>query len=178
MKAFGYNHHGGPEVFQEYDVATPTPAPNQLLIRTIAIGLNNRERAERAGGYGGGTSAPLIPGRDVVGEVQSVGSQVTEFGEGELVLTHTEEGYAEFVLADLDATVRVPDGITPTRAAGLITPGLTAYKTVKYFADVKPGQTVIIKGRCGRRRFNCRSDCDRSWGNCHWHCLQPQPAIC
>lgn len=150
MKAFGYNHHGGPEVFQEYDVATPTPAPNQLLIRTIAIGLNNRERAERAGGgYGGGTSAPLIPGRDVVGEVQSVGSQVTEFGEGELVLTHTEEGYAEFVLADLDATVRVPDGITPTRAAGLITPGLTAYKTVKYFADVKPGQTVIIKGAAG-----------------------------
>ncbi|KRM42460.1 NADP-dependent oxidoreductase [Lentilactobacillus parafarraginis] len=150
MKAFGYNHHGGPEVFQEYDVATPTPAPNQLLIRTIAIGLNNRERAERAGGgYGGGTSAPLIPGRDVVGEVQRVGSQVTEFGEGELVLTHTEEGYAEFVLADLDATVRVPDGITPTRAAGLITPGLTAYKTVKYFADVKPGQTVIIKGAAG-----------------------------
>jgi NADPH:quinone reductase-like Zn-dependent oxidoreductase len=147
MKAYGYEQHGAPDVFQEYEVADPTPATNQLLVRTIAIGLNNRERAERAGM--GRLGSPLIPGRDVVGEVAKVGANASAFAVGELVMTHTEQGYAEYVLADLDATVQVPDGITPTRAAGLITPGLTAYKAVKYFAGVKSGETVIIKGASG-----------------------------
>ena len=127
MKAYGYEKHGDPEVFQEYEVPEPTPAANQVLIRTIAVGLNNRERAERAGGFGSMPS-PYIPGRDVVGEIVKVGERVSDLSEGELVMTHTERGYAEFVLGNLDATVVVPDGITPTRAAGLITPGLTAYK--------------------------------------------------
>lgn len=148
MKAFGYDHHGSPDVFQEYDVPEPSPSANQLLVRTIAVGLNNRERSERAGGFGAVTS-PTIPGRDVVGEVTKVGKNIDDFVEGDLVLTHTEHGYAEFVLAESDATVEVPDGITPTRAAGIITPGLTAYKTVKYFANVQPGQTVIVKGASG-----------------------------
>ncbi|MCV3741323.1 NADP-dependent oxidoreductase [Lentilactobacillus hilgardii] len=148
MKAFGYDHHGAPDVFQTYDIPTPSPAADQLLIRTIAIGLNNRERAERAGGYGS-IDSPVIPGRDVVGEVTIVGGRVSGFSKGDLVLTHTEHGYAEFVLADLDATVKVPDGITPTRAAGMITPGLTAYKAVKFFGNVKAGQTVIVKGASG-----------------------------
>lgn len=148
MKAFGYEHHGAPEVFQAYDIPTPSPSANQLLVRSIAIGLNNRERAERAGGYGG-ISGPLIPGRDVVGEVMTVGKRVSGFSEGDLVLTHTEHGYAEFVLADLDATVKLPDGITPTKAAGIITPGLTAYKAVTFFGNVKAGQTVVVKGASG-----------------------------
>ncbi|EHO51843.1 zinc-binding dehydrogenase [Lentilactobacillus kisonensis] len=39
--------------------------------------------------------------------------------------------------------------MTPTRVAGIITPGLTAYKAVKFFAGVQPGQTVIVKGASG-----------------------------
>lgn len=148
MKAYGYEQHGDPDVFQEYEVPEPKPSANQVLIRTIAVGLNNRERAERAG-MGGGLSSPYIPGRDVVGEIVQVGDRVSELGVGEMVMTHSENGYAEFVLGDLDATVVVPDGITPTRAAGIITPGLTAYKAVKYFANVQPGQTVIVKGASG-----------------------------
>lgn len=148
MKAYGYEKHGDPEVFQEYEVPEPTPAANQVLIRTIAVGLNNRERAERAGGFGSMPS-PYIPGRDVVGEIVKVGERVADLSDGELVMTHSERGYAEFVLGNLDATVVVPDGITPTRAAGLITPGLTAYKAVKYFANVQPDQTVIVKGASG-----------------------------
>lgn len=148
MKAYGYEKHGTPDVFQEYDVPKPEPASNQVLIKTIAIGLNNRERAERSGGFGT-LSIPNIPGRDVVGEVVEVGDRVDQFVVGELVMTHTEHGYAEFVLGDLDATVGVPDGITPTRAAGLITPGLTAYKAVKYFGNIQSGQTVIVKGASG-----------------------------
>lgn len=148
MKAFGYEHHGAPDVFQTYDIPTPSPAADQLLVKTIAIGLNNRERAERAGGYGG-IGTPTIPGRDVVGEVVMVGGEVTGFSEGDLVLTHTEHGYAEYALADLNATVKLPNGITPTKAAGIITPGLTAYKAVKFFANLQSGQTVIVKGASG-----------------------------
>lgn len=147
MKAYGYVKHGSPDVFQEYEIEKPTPAPDQVLVQTIAVGLNNRERSERANG--GSLGSPLIPGRDVVGEVTEIGSRISDFGVGELVMTHTERGYAEYVLADVDATVHVPGGITPNRAAGIITPGLTAYKAVKYFANVQPDQTVIVKGASG-----------------------------
>ncbi|GAA3198124.1 NADP-dependent oxidoreductase [Lentilactobacillus kefiri] len=147
MKAFGYEKHGAPEVFQEYDVPEPTISADQVLIQTIAVGLNNRERAEWENGRS--TTSPYIPGRDVVGEIVKVGDQVSDLSVGQTVMTHTEHGYAEYVVGDLDATVVVSDGLTPTRAVGLITPGLTAYKAVKYFADVKPGQTVIVKGASG-----------------------------
>lgn len=148
MKVIGFDHTGGPEVFEERNVAAPTPAATQLLIKVSAIGLNNRERAERAGEFG-----PIhgftVTGRDVVGTVSAVGATVTGFNVGDTVAAHAEEGYAEAVLADPDATVKLPDGITVSTAAALITPGITAYRAVTTFSHVKAGQKVIVKGATG-----------------------------
>ncbi|WP_288531829.1 NADP-dependent oxidoreductase [uncultured Secundilactobacillus sp.] len=148
MKVIGFDHVGGPDVFEERTVDTPQPAADELLVKVIAIGLNNRERAERAGEFGP-ISGFTVTGRDIVGTVESVGPNVKDFTPGEVVASHVENGYAEYVVAQPSATTPVPSGIMPTTAAALITPGITAYRAITTFAHVTAGQTVIVKGASG-----------------------------
>ncbi|WP_416353579.1 NADP-dependent oxidoreductase [Agrilactobacillus fermenti] len=151
MLAFGYRRYGGPEVFEVIDIPEPQPKKNELLLDVLAVGLNNRERAERAGtGYGGHTSGLIISGRDAVGRIIGVGTNLTtDFRKGMLVATHTEHAYAAQVLAEPDNSALIPENVTPTTAAGLITPGITAYKAIHLFAQIHAGDTVIVKGASG-----------------------------
>ncbi|KRM33513.1 nadph quinone reductase [Agrilactobacillus composti DSM 18527 = JCM 14202] len=149
MLAFGYRHSGGPDVFEALDIPTPKPGANELLLDTVAVGLNNRERTERAQGSFAGTTYQ-ISGRDAVGRVAEVGANLkNDFKVGQLVATHSEHTYAAAVLAEPANSALVPAGVDPVVAAGLITTGITAYKAVHYFAKVKTGQTVIVKGASG-----------------------------
>jgi len=148
MLAYGYRKFGGPAVFETIDQPALKPAANQVVIATLAVNLNDEDRIERLGANAE-TPLPVIPGHDVVGRVVQVGAAVTDLPVGTLVAAHTEHAYAEQVCLDADSTVTVPDNLSPTQAVSLITPGITAYKAVRYFADVQPDQTVIVKGAAG-----------------------------
>jgi len=148
MLAYGYRKFGGPAVFETLDQPALKPTANQVIITTLAVNLNDEDRIERLGANEA-TPLPVIPGHDVVGRVSQVGAAVTDISVGTLVAAHTEHAYAEQVCLDADSTVTVPDNLTPAQAVSLITPGITAYKTVRYFADIQPDQTVIVKGAAG-----------------------------
>ncbi|MFC6182416.1 NADP-dependent oxidoreductase [Lactiplantibacillus daowaiensis] len=148
MLAYGYRKFGGPAVFEALRQPALTPTPNQIVIKTLAVNLNDADRIERLGATPA-TPLPLIPGHDVVGEVVQVGENVTDLPLGTRVAAYTQHTYAEQVVVDADTAVTVPDNLTPADAVSLITPGITAYKTVRYFADVQAGQTVIVKGAAG-----------------------------
>ena len=49
MKAIRVNEFGGPEVLRFEEVATPRPAPGEVLVRMHAIGVNPVETYIRAG---------------------------------------------------------------------------------------------------------------------------------
>lgn len=148
MKAFGYEKNGGPEVFQEYEVPTPKIDSNQILIKTEAFNLNNIEALRRAGKVGP-TNERTIPGRDVAGFVEKVGADVTGFDIGDRVVAHGHESYAEYSVGEDSNTVLIPSGVPYIAAAGIVTPGLAAYKGVHLFGKVQPGQTVVVKGASG-----------------------------
>ncbi|GAY73868.1 NADP-dependent oxidoreductase [Lentilactobacillus kosonis] len=148
MQAFGYDHNGGPDVFTEYIVPTPTLKNTDILIQTQAFGLNNFERSQRAGVFGE-TTKQIVPGRDVAGIVKSVGSEVTKFQPGDRVVAHGHHAYAEFATSSEANTVKIPDSISFEDAAAIVTTGITAYKTLHFFGQVKAGQTVIVKGASG-----------------------------
>lgn len=77
MKAFGYEKFGGPDVFQAFELPEPSvKQATDVKLKTLAVGLNNFERSQRAGNFGGGRF-PIFPGRDVVGEVVALGDDVT-----------------------------------------------------------------------------------------------------
>lgn len=53
MLGYGFSHAGGPEVIDAIDLATPAPGPQEIQIKSQAIGLNNRDRiARQMGGSG------------------------------------------------------------------------------------------------------------------------------
>lgn len=145
MLAFGYRKFGGPTVFEQINQSTSEPLGNQIVLETLAVNLNDEDRIERLGADQT-VALPIIPGHDVVGRVIKLGPAVTDLELGTLVAAHTNHAYAEEVSVDADLVVALPDNVVPAQAVSLITPGITAYKTVRYFADVQPGQTVIVKG--------------------------------
>lgn len=148
MKAFGYDHNGDADVFEEYDVPTPEISDDQILIKTEAFNLNNFEKSMRAGEWKPSTRR-VIPGRDVAGTVAKLGKNVTGFKIGDRVVAHGHGAYAEYAYAMAAGTVKIPAGVTFAQAAGIVTPGITAYKAVYYFGEVKKGQTVVVKGASG-----------------------------
>lgn len=148
MKAFGYDHNGSPDVFEEYDLPTPEISDDQILIKTKAFNLNNFEKSMRAGEYRK-TTHQVIPGRDVAGTVAKVGTNVSGFKIGDRVVAHGHGSYAEYAYADASETVLIPDAVSFVEAAGIVTPGITAYKAVYYFGQVKSGQTVVVRGASG-----------------------------
>lgn len=132
MKAFGYEKNGGPEVFQE----------------TEAFNLNNFEALQRAGQFKP-VDHRIIPGRDVAGFVEKVGEDVTGFDIGDRVVAHGHHSYAEYSIGEDSNTVSIPSGVPYLAAAGIVTPGLAAYKGVHLFGKVQAGQTVVVKGASG-----------------------------
>lgn len=92
--------HGGPEMLQwRDDLAVPTPAKGDVIIRVGAAGVNNTDINTRVGWYSkgdgdaedaswGGTPLPfpLIQGIDVCGRIVAVGEGVDAARIGERVL--------------------------------------------------------------------------------------------
>jgi NADPH:quinone reductase len=79
MKAIRYERFGGPEVLEYLDLPNPTPGAGQLLIETVAIGVNFPDIRERLGVYNnaetrvGGVQLPQVGGLAVAGTVVDAG---------------------------------------------------------------------------------------------------------
>ncbi|KRO08835.1 NADPH quinone reductase [Paucilactobacillus hokkaidonensis] len=149
MKSFGYKKFGGPEVFEEINSAEPEiTKDNQVIIATLSVGLNNFERSQRAGNFGG-DKFPIIPGRDVVGKVIEVGADVNTVEPDDIVIGHAGPAYADKVKLATRRLIKKPAGVSNQAAVSIITPGITAYNAVSYFTHVKSGDTVLVNGATG-----------------------------
>ncbi|WP_054758523.1 NADP-dependent oxidoreductase [Secundilactobacillus collinoides] len=149
MKAFGYEKFGDPDVFQTFELPEPTlKTATDVKIKTLAVGLNNFERSQRAGDFGGG-KFPLIPGRDIVGEVVKTGDDVQNVATGDIVIGHGGPAYAEYAVLPAQRVVIKPESATVAEAVTLVTPGITAYNAATVFTQVKPGNHVFVNGATG-----------------------------
>ena len=91
MKAIVYTEYGPPDVLQLKEVAKPTPADDEVLIKVRAVSVN---RSDWEGLIGkplyariGGLRKPgrQILGSDIAGQVEAVGSKVTQLKAGDAV---------------------------------------------------------------------------------------------
>ena len=151
MKAIRVNEFGGPEVFRLEEVATPRPAPGQVLVRMHAIGVNPVETYIRAGTYARLPALPYTPGNDGAGVVEQIGDSVTEFKLGDHVYTagSLSGTYAEFALCRTDQVHRLPENTSFAQGAAMGTPYATAYRGLFQRAEAKPGETVLVHGASG-----------------------------
>src|SRR5678815_5618485 len=100
MKAIRVDEFGGVEVLKLHELPIPTPGPQQVLIRTEAIGVNPVDTYWRAG-LNPTLTVPFTPGIDASGTVESVGAGVQGLTSGTRVYIggSISGTYAEFVLA-------------------------------------------------------------------------------
>ena len=159
MRVIQYHEFGGPDVLQFERIDEPTPAPDEVLIETRAIGVNPCDSLRREGLWD--DELPLIPGSDVAGIVKTAGNRVTRFNVGDRVygtIPHLNVSgargdrqgtYADHVVAREDRLATLPDGISFEIGAGVGLVGITAWRALLHFGELEPGQTCLVHGGSG-----------------------------
>ncbi|HEY9230084.1 MAG TPA: NAD(P)H-quinone oxidoreductase, partial [Gemmatimonadaceae bacterium] len=125
---------------------TPTPGPNELLVRVHASALNRADLLQRQGHYPAPHGAPAdIPGLEFAGEVAGVGSDVTDWREGDRVFGIVAGGgNAEYLVTDAQTVARVPSHFSWADAASIPEAFITAHDALVVQAGVAPGERVLI----------------------------------
>ena len=158
MKAINYRCYGGPEVVEYVDIAKPTPADNEVLVKVHAAGVNPLDYHYMRGTpyllrlMGAGIGAPErhSMGVDFSGVVESVGAGVTKFKVGDEVFGGRNGAYAEYLVVPEDKAIALkPDNITHEQAAGVAIAGVTALQALRDLGEVKAGDKVLINGASG-----------------------------
>jgi NADPH:quinone reductase-like Zn-dependent oxidoreductase len=92
MKAFILEKYGPPETLRMAEVERPAPAADEALVNVLAVSVNPADwRSMRAKPFFSRATLGLlrpkhrIPGVDIAGRVEAVGSGVTQFKPGDKV---------------------------------------------------------------------------------------------
>lgn len=155
MKAIRIHEFGGPEVLKYEDAPNPSPAKDEVVIKIHASGVNPVDCKIRAGLAQGKfpVELPLIPGWDVSGEIEEVGSDVLNFRKGDEVYSRpdpTRNGtYAEYVVVKADQVNSKPKSLDHDKAAAVPLAGLTAWQGLFEHGDLKADQKVLIHAASG-----------------------------
>ncbi len=115
------------------ELQVPCLGPGDLLLTSKFVAVNHVDTFVRAGLYPSQLPKPFIVGRDVVGVVAAVGSNVTEYAPGAWVWTNSL-GYegrqgpsAEYCVVAADRARTLPPDADPAATAALLHPLTTAY---------------------------------------------------
>lgn len=155
MRAVVFDRYGPPDVLRVEDVPTPTPGPDQVLVRIAATSINLSDWECLCGSplYAriGGLRAPArrTLGSDIAGTVEAVGDDVTRFRTGDEVYGDNlllKGGFAELAVAPESALAHKPDELTFNEASTIPQAGAIALQGT---ADVTAGQRVLINGAGG-----------------------------
>lgn len=167
MKAIVLRELGGPKQLQYEDVEVPKPKSNEVLVRLKYAALNRRDLWITYGMYPG-MRLPSILGADGAGEVVAVGGQVSNFTVGDVVVMNpalnwgenraahgpdhrilgmpSDGTFAEYVVVPEENVYFKPEYLSWEAAAALPLAGVTAFRSLMYRGNLKPGENVLIPG--------------------------------
>lgn len=148
MRAVQFDQHGGPEVLQVREVATPEPGPGQIRIAVRRAGINPFDWKVREGRLKAVRTFPSGTGLDASGVVDALGEGVTGVAPGDEVfgLAVNRAATAEYCL--LHHWAHKPASMSWSQAAALPLATETAMRALRD-ADLETGQTILIDGAAG-----------------------------
>ena len=162
-----------PGVLRVVERQVSEPGAGQVRIRVEACGICHTDAATVTGTYPGLT-LPRVPGHEVVGRIEALGSGVSKWKIGQRVgvgLIAGEDGvcepcrrgdtvncenpvvsgvtadggYAEVMIAEARAIASVPDELKSAEAAPLLCAGITTYNALRN-AGLRGGDLVAVQG--------------------------------
>ena len=155
------------------EVPQPSPGPDEVLIRIRACGVCHTDLHEVEGDLPL-PKLPLIPGHEIAGVVEGVGSEVVRFRVGDRVGVpwlystcgkcdfcrrglenlcenarftgyHVDGGYAQFVVVPEAFAYHLPQGFSDAKATPLLCGGVIGYRALK-LSQVRPGERLGLYG--------------------------------
>ncbi len=137
----------GDDGFDIVDVAEPRPAPDQLLVRVRACGLNRADLMVASGMTHGASSGPgAVIGIEYAGEVVEAGAAARGAKPGDRVTCSGTGGWAEYAVADSGRALPVPPGMGWAQAASLPVALTTMHNALATVGRMQAGEAVMIQG--------------------------------
>jgi NADPH2:quinone reductase len=119
-------------------------------VRVEAAGISYADLLMCQGLHPERRRAPFVPGWDVVGEVESVGSEVRDVAAGDRVAAlSVVGGWAEHAVVPGSLVAPVPPALESTAAVCLVMDYIVAYQMLTRSTSVRRGDTVLIQGAGG-----------------------------
>lgn len=154
------------------DLAVPQPKAKEILVKISACGVCHTELDEIEGRLQ--PELPVVPGHEIIGQVESLGSEATRFGIGDRVGIawiysacgqcrfcregnenlcpdfqgtgcQANGGYAQYVVVSEDFAYPIPEKFTDSQAAPLLCAGAIGFRDLR-LSGIKPGQTLGLFG--------------------------------
>lgn len=160
------------EEFELVERPIPEPGAGQVRIRVAACGICHSDAFVKDGAFP--IDYPRVPGHEVIGTVDAVGAGVTGWDagrrvgvgwhgghcgacdscrRGDFVTCDNQQicgiaydgGYAEYMLAPVEALAAVPEALSDAAAAPLLCAGVTTYNALRHSCAM-PGDVVAVQG--------------------------------
>jgi D-arabinose 1-dehydrogenase-like Zn-dependent alcohol dehydrogenase len=159
--------------FQLVECAIPEPNAGEVRIKVQACGVCHSDIFTKEGMWPG-IVYPRVPGHEVAGVIDAIGSGVSVWQKGQRVGVgwhggqdntcpscrsgdfrncrnlkvpgiSYDGGYAQYMIAPTEALVSMPDGLTDVEAAPLLCAGITTYNALRH-SGAMPGDLVAVLG--------------------------------
>ena len=146
MRAVVLRSHGGPDVLQFEDVASPVIGEQDVLVTVAATALNRADLLQRMGFYPNPfPSGPEIPGLEFAGTVAAIGEKVIAWSVGDRVMGITSGGaYAEQLSIHERQAMAVPSGMSLQDAAGIPEVFITAWDALVVQGGLTSGRWAMV----------------------------------
>lgn len=175
MKAWHFTSYGFDHL-KLRDVTTPDPQPDEVRVRIICTAINDYDWSMVRGRpvlyqllFGIGKPRHNIPGMELSGMVDAVGSDVVDFKVGDAVYGDTSEfgfgTFAEYICVNPRALVRKPAGMSFEEAVTVSHASQLAMQGLLDIGQISEGMLVLINGAGGgvgtfglqiARLYNCK----------------------
>jgi D-arabinose 1-dehydrogenase-like Zn-dependent alcohol dehydrogenase len=159
--------------FEIVERKVPEPGPGQVRIKVQACGVCHSDMLTKEGSWPG-IQYPRVPGHEVAGLIDAVGTGVSAWKKGQRVGVgwhggqdntclscrrgdfrncrnvqipgiSYDGGYQQYMVAPVEALAAIPESLTDVEAAPLLCAGITTYNALRH-SGALPGDLVAIQG--------------------------------
>lgn len=148
-KQLKYEVHGEPsKVLSIVETKISPPKKDEVLVKVLISPINPVDVNVIQGKYPMRPSLPTIGGMEFVGKIAEVGEDVENLEVGDHVIPskYVSGSWSTFVKCPADHFLKISQNIDLAVASQFTINPCTAYRILKDFVNLKPGDTVIQNG--------------------------------
>jgi D-arabinose 1-dehydrogenase-like Zn-dependent alcohol dehydrogenase len=172
MRAVQVTHRNGPFELVEREI--PTPGAGAVRVKVQACGICHSDSFTKDGTFPG-IQYPRVPGHEIAGIIDAVGTGVAGWTpgqrvgvgwhgghcgycdscrRGDFVTCQTapqvpgvtyDGGYADYVIVPAGALAAIPEELSPVEVGPLMCAGITTFNSLRH-SGAQPGDTVAVLG--------------------------------